>query len=132
MSEIPEILDEDHRRLVYLSNKDEPTTQDIEEAKEIIFKTQKYVSKKANQAKEDYDAMYERYDWTTDEQSPRIEDWQRVSDDLSWDVLYILINMQTIAMACQDLAKRAEDHAAEVNAKINARGLDLATKFGPN
>ena len=103
-----------------MSNKIEPTTQDIEEAKEIICKTQKYVSKKANQARKDYDAMYARYDWTTDESSPRIEDWQRRSNDLNWDVLYTLINAQTIAMSCAHLAKKAEDHAAEVNA-MNAK-----------
>ena len=116
MSEIPEVLDQDHRRLVYLSNKIEPTTQDIEEAKEIICKTQKYVSKKANQARKDYDAMYARCDWKTDESNPHIEDWQRRSNDFNWDVLYTLINAQTIAMGCAHLAEKAEVHAAEVNA----------------
>ena len=116
MSEIPEVLDQDHRRLVYLSNKIEPTTQDVQEAKEIVCKTQKYVSKKTNQTKNDYDAMYTRYDWTTDESSRRIEDWQKRANDLDWDVLYTLINAQTIAMGCAHLAEKAKVHAAEVNA----------------
>ena len=74
MSNIQETLDQDHRRLVYLSDKDEPTKRDISEAKEIICKTQKYVSEKVNQAEQDYAAMYGRYDWTTDEPRTWIED----------------------------------------------------------
>ena len=117
MPNTKEILEQDHRRLVHLAGKDEPTKQDIMEAKEVIFKTQLDVSEKANKAERDYAAMYGRYSWEMGEGSTQIEAWQRQTNKFNWAVLEILMEVQTIAMDCKKLAKKAEDRAAKVNAR---------------
>ena len=105
----------DHRRLVHLAAKDDPTERDVREAKDIIFKTQFDVSVRTNQLEVEYDDMYARYARATDQSGPHIEDWQRVANDLNWAVLHILQNVQTIAMACGDLAKKAGKDAEGMN-----------------
>ena len=117
MPKTKETLEQDHRRLVQLADKDEPTKQDISEAKKIILVTQKDVSEKANQAERDYAAMYGRCSWRMDEGSTQIEAWQGQANDFNWAVLDTLMNVQTIAMDCENLAKKAEDRAAKVKAR---------------
>ena len=122
---------QDHRRLVQLAAKDEPTKQDIDEAKQIIFRTQIEVSVKTNQLEDDYDAMYGRYDWTMDEPGTRIEDWQGQANDFNWAVLHTLQKVQTVARDCQELAKRAENLAKKAEdraAKVKAR--NTSAKYG--
>ena len=69
----------DHRRLVQLAAKDDPTERDVMEAKDIIFKTQFDVSMRTNQLEVGYDDMYARCDCTSDRPGSRIGDWQRIS-----------------------------------------------------
>ena len=120
--------EQDHRRLFQLAAKDEPTEQDVMEAKDIIFKTQFDISVMTNQLKLDYDAMYARYDWTTDQPGPRIEDWQGVANDLNWAVLHILQNVQTVAMDCGGLAKKAGKRAEARAVRVNTR--ETSTEWG--
>lgn len=112
-----ETLNLDHRRLAYLADKNEPTRQDISEAKEIIFRTQMDVSVKTNQAERDYAAMHGRYSWTMDKPTSHFEAWQGQSNGFNWAILCALMNVQTVAMDCEELAKKAEDYAAKVNAR---------------
>ena len=113
--------EQDHRRLVQLAAKDEPTERDITESKEIIFKTQLEVSVKTNQLENDYDVMYERNDWTTDEPALQIEDWQRLVNDFNWAVLHALQHVQTVAMDCGGLAKKAGRRAEARAVRVNTR-----------
>ena len=107
----------DHTRLAQLAAKDEPTTEDIKEAKDIIFKTQLNVSVKTNQAKRDYAAIFGRCSWMMDEPSTQTEAWQRQTNKFNWAVLELIMGVQGIAVDCGEFAKKAEDHAAKVNAR---------------
>ena len=65
--------------------------------------------------------MYARYDWTAGQSGPHIEDWQGVANDLDWAVLHILQSVQTIAMNCGDLAKKAGKRGEARAARVNTR-----------
>ena len=111
----------DHRRLVQLAAKDDPTERDVMEAKDIISRTQFDASVRTNQLELDYDAMYARYDWTAVQSGPHIQDWQGVANDLNWAILHILQSVQTVAMTCGDLAKKAGKRGEAREARVNTR-----------
>ena len=102
--------EQDHRRLVQLAAKDEPTDQDLVEANKVLLKTQNDICEKVAETARGYSDLYKTYSSRANEGSTQIETFQKRNNTLNWGVLTSLRDGLTVTLEYEELAKEVEDH----------------------